>query len=124
MPAARAGQHRIVERGVLVGADDAQTLAMQVDQRACQVVDRGQDRCSVAPAEALIAAGPMAPRDGSDRSRRARRRLGAAQQRPEVLRILERVEHEDERRLAALAGAGEDLVEAGRRPWLATRATP
>ena len=39
-------------------------------------------------------------------------RLGAAQERPDVVRILERVEDEDERRLAALRGPGEDVVQA------------
>ena len=58
-------------------------------------------RCSTAPAEALTA-------DGAERRLAAGRedhavdagRLGAAQQRPDVLGILERVEDEDERRLA------------------------
>ena len=38
-------------------------------------------------------------------------RLGAAQERPDVLRILERVEDEDERWLVALGGPREDVVE-------------
>ena len=37
--------------------------------------------------------------------------LGAAQERPDVVRILERVEDEDERRFAALGGPGEDIVD-------------
>ena len=41
------------------------------------------------------------------------RRLGAAQQRADVLWILERIEDEDERRLVALGRAGEDVVEGG-----------
>ena len=41
--------------------------------------------------------------------------LGAPQQGPDVLGILERVEGEDERRLAALDAPGEDLVQ-GREP--------
>ena len=44
--------------------------------------------------------------------------LRASQQGADVLRILERVEHEDERRLATLDGAGEDVVETGVRPRL------
>ena len=61
---------------------------------------------------------------GLDRGRRERRlatgreddavdagRLGAAQQRAHVLRVLERVEDQHERRLAALRGPGEDVVE-------------
>ena len=61
-----------------------------------------------------------------DRGRRQRRlaadredhavdsgRLGAAQERPDVLRILERVEDEDERRLATLDGPREDVVKRG-----------
>src|SRR5664280_688887 len=39
--------------------------------------------------------------------------LGGSEQRAEVLRILERIEHEDERRLLALDGSGEDVVQAG-----------
>ena len=39
--------------------------------------------------------------------------LGAAKERPDVVRILERVEDEHERRLAALGGAGEDVVDGG-----------
>ena len=42
-------------------------------------------------------------------------RLGAAQQRAHVLRVLERVEHQHERCFAALAGAGHHVVE-GRPP--------
>ena len=40
-------------------------------------------------------------------------RLRAAQQRADVLGVLERVEDEDERRLAPLDRPGEDVVEAG-----------
>jgi hypothetical protein len=40
-------------------------------------------------------------------------RLGAAQQRPDVLRVLERIEDEDERRLVALLRPGQDVAERG-----------
>src|SRR5450759_4827183 len=39
--------------------------------------------------------------------------LGGSEQRAEVLRILERIEHENERCLVALDGSGEDVVHAG-----------
>ena len=52
---------------------------------------------------------------GEDRAVDARR-LGGAQERPDVLGILERVEHEDERRLVALLGQGEDVVRRGPAP--------
>src|SRR5450759_4253634 len=39
--------------------------------------------------------------------------LGGSEQRAEVLRILERIEHENERCLVALDGSGEDVVQAG-----------
>ena len=72
-------------------------------------------RCSTAPADALTAAGlsgawrcvgkmtPWTPAASALRSSV-----------PDVLRVLERVEHEDERRLAAFGGPGEDVVEASR----------
>ena len=41
------------------------------------------------------------------------RRLGGPEQRPHVLRILERVQHEHERRLAALVRECEDIVGRG-----------
>ena len=50
--------------------------------------------------------------------------LGAAEQRPDVLGILERVEHEDERRFATLGGPGEDLLEGGVAARPTTSATP
>ena len=85
---------------------------MQVGQRAGEVVHR---------AEQQVLDGAGRRLDGGRRERRlaARReqdavhagRLGAAQERADVLRILERVEDEDERRLAALGRAGQDVVE-------------
>jgi hypothetical protein len=39
--------------------------------------------------------------------------LRAAQERTDVVRILERVQHEQERRLGTLRGPGKDVVEAG-----------
>src|SRR5450759_118805 len=41
------------------------------------------------------------------------RGLGGSEQGAEVLRVLERIEHENERRLLALDGSGEDVVQAG-----------
>jgi hypothetical protein len=43
--------------------------------------------------------------------------LGAAEETAKVLRVLERVEHQQERRFAALAGVGENRVDVGRRAW-------
>jgi hypothetical protein len=45
-------------------------------------------------------------------------RFGAPQERSDILGILERIEDEDERRLAALDRSREDVVQAGVRPWL------
>ena len=66
----------------------------------------------MAPAEALTAAG-LQRRLATGREDDAvdPGRLGAAQQRADVLRILERIEDEDERRLVALRGTGQDVVE-------------
>ena len=86
------------QRGVRLGPDDPQPADVQVGQRARQVVDGRQQ-------QVLDGAGR-----GLDRRRGQRRLamgreddavdargLGAAQQRPDVLRVLERVEHEHER---------------------------
>ena len=90
---------------------------MQVGERAGEVVDRGED-------EMLCGAGRRLDR-GRAQWRRTTRRIDdavhaaclcAAQQRAEVLRILERIEHEHERCLVALAGAGEDRVDVTGRP--------
>ena len=111
-----SGPRRSVWRAVsgasASGSDDPQAVRAEVGERAGQVVDRAQQQ---------VFGGA---RRGLDRGRRQRRlapgredhavdagRLGAAEQRAEVLRILERVEDEHERRLAALRGAGEDVVE-------------
>src|SRR6185369_16475568 len=87
--------------------------AVEVAQRACQVVDRREQ-------QVLDRAG-----GGLDRGRRQRRlvagreddavdarRLGAPEQRPDVLGILERIEDEHERGLRALDAAGEDFLDA------------
>ena len=71
-------------------------------------------RCSVAPAEALTAAGLSgAWRRVGKTTPWIAGRFGAAQQRPDILWILERIEDEDERRLAAFLGPGQDVVERG-----------
>ena len=77
-----------------------------VDRAEQQVLDgagRGLDR---GRAERRLAAGRED--DAVDA-----RRLGASQQRADVLGVLERIEDEDERRLAALGRPGEDVVERG-----------
>ena len=88
---------------------------MEVGERPGQVVDRGE-------AEVLDRA--RGRLDGRGRQRRLvvgredgavhARGLGRPEQRADVLGILERVEHQHERRLGALGGEREDLV--GRRP--------
>ncbi len=111
----RKSASRAVSGGIAVGADDPQAPHVEVGERLRQVVDGGE-------AQVLDGA-----RRGLDRRRRERRLvvgredrpvdargLGRPQQGADVLGILERVEHEHERRLAALAGEGEDVV--GRRP--------
>ena len=40
--------------------------------------------------------------------------LGSSEQCPEVLRILKRIEHKNERGLLPLDGSGQDVVEAGK----------
>jgi hypothetical protein len=50
--------------------------------------------------------------------------LGAAQERPDVVRVLQRIEHEDEWRLIALGGSGEDVVWTGKPAGLHDQCDP
>ena len=121
----RAGQRRrSVSDADSSAPTIAQALAVEVGQAPARSSTGGQDECSVAPADALIAAGLSGAerRVGIDHAVDAAR-LGTAQQRAEVLGILERVEHQHERRLAALAGAREDRRRR-RRPAAARRRAP
>ena len=52
------------------------------------------------------------------------RRLGAPEERADVLRILQGIEDEDERRLASFDRAGEDVVDPGVDPWLDRESDP
>jgi hypothetical protein len=52
------------------------------------------------------------------------RRLGAPEERADVLRILQGIEDEDERGLASFDGAGEDVVDPGIDPWLDREGDP
>ena len=98
---------------------------MEVGQRPRQVVDRGQE-------EVLRRARRGLDRGRGERRLAARReddavdagRLGAPQQGPDVLGILEGVEGEDERRLVALDRPGEDVGQAAAGRAATTRATP
>ena len=100
------------QRCIRLRAGDAQAAGVEVGQCAGKVVHRAQQ-------EMLDRAGRGLDRGRSQRRLAAGReddavhpgRLGAAQQRADILRILERIEHEDEWRLAALGGAGEDVRE-------------
>ena len=90
---------------------------MQVGQGAGQVIDGAEQ-------EMLDGAGRCLDGGRAERSLATGReddpvdpgRLGAAQQRPDVLRVLERIEDEDERRLAALLRPGQDVAERGELP--------
>ena len=100
------------ERGVRLRADDAHAPHVEVRERAGQIVDgheqevldRARGRLHRRRGERCLA--PSREEDSVDAGG-----LGAAQQAAEVLRILERVEHEDERGLTPLDGAGKDFVE-------------
>ena len=89
---------------------------MEVGQRPRQVVDRRE-------AQVLDGAGGRLDRRGRQRRLVMRRkdramdarRLGRPQQRSDVLRVLERVEHEHERRLRPLARERQDVVGRGPR---------
>ena len=102
------------QRSVGVRADDPQASDVQVGQGLGQVFDRHEQQVLDGAGRGL---------DGGRRERRLAadrvddavdaRGLGRSQQRAEVLRILERIEHEDERRLGPLDRSGQDVVEAG-----------
>ena len=77
-----------------------------VDRRELQVLDGARGRLHGRRAERRLAA---RREDGAVDAGR----LGAPQERAEVLGILERIEDKHERRLAALGGAREDLVGGG-----------
>ena len=100
-----------------LGAGDPEAARVKVGEGAGKIVDRGEE-------EVLDGA-----RGGLDRRRRERRLavgreqhpvdaggLGAAQQRPDVLGVLERVEGEDERRLVPLDRPRKDLVQGRESP--------
>jgi len=102
------------QRSVGVRADDPQTPDVEVRQGICQILDRDHQEMF------------YRPRRGFDGGRGKRclamRRvddavhtgcLCGAQQRPEVLGILERVEDDDERRFLALDRPRQQIVEAG-----------
>ena len=113
------------QRRIRLGADDPQAADVEVGEGAREVVDRGEK-------EVLDGSGRGLDADGRERRLPMGReddavdagRLGAPQERPDVLRILERVEGEDERRLATLDGASEDLVERGPSRGATARAIP
>jgi len=105
------------QRRVGIRSENPEAANMEVREGAGQVVHRSQQ-------EVLGGAGR-----GLDRGRAegrlplgrkdhpvGSRGLGASEQRADVLGILERIEHENERRLAALDGPGEDVVEAREPP--------
>lgn len=98
----------------LVGADDAKTVTMEVDERSREILDRDQPQVL------------GRPRRGLDRGRAERGcaagreehavdagRLRRAQERAHVLGILEVVEDEHERRFGCGAGRGEHVVQRG-----------
>ena len=102
------------QRRVGVGADDPQPADVEVGQRRGEVVDRGEQQVLDRARRGLDrrrAERRLAP--GREDDAVDRRRLGAPQQRPDVLGVLERVEDEDERRLVALDGPGGDVVDLG-----------
>ena len=114
------------QRRLGLGADAPQAGDVEVGQGAGQVVDRGQE-------EMLDSAGRRLDRGRAEWRLALGRedhavgpgRLGAAQEGADVLGILERVEDEDERRLAPLDRPGQDVGHGWRIGAAATtRATP
>ena len=111
-----SGPRRSVWRAVSGASASEPTIrrpsTVQIGERAGQVVDRAEQ-------QVLDGAGRRLDRGRGERRLAAGRedhavdagRLGAPQERADVLGILERVEDEDERRLGALDGPGEDVVE-------------
>src|SRR5215210_1915450 len=102
-----SGQRRLGLR-----AGDAKPARVEVGERAREVVDRTEQ-------EMLDRSGGCLDRGGRQRRLAVCRKqdpvdtsgLRAPQERPDVLRVLERVEREDEWGLAELQGAGDDLVD-------------
>jgi len=117
----RAAEIRLAsgERCARLRPDDADTVDVEVGKRAREIVDRAQQ-------QVLDRAGGRLDRRGAQRRLAPSRehdavhagRLRTAQQRAEVLGILERVEHEDERRLGSLFGAAEHVGDGGERARL------
>ncbi len=112
----RSAQVALTSRQGRIGlrARDAQPAPVEIGERAAKVADRAEQ-------EVLHGACGR-----FDRGRRQRRlpahredhamdagRLSASQERSDVLGILERVEDQHERRLAALGGPGQDVVQRG-----------
>ena len=101
-------------RRVGLGTGDPEPSNAQVGQGAGQIVDRREQ-------EVLGRARRCLDRRRREGCLAARREddamgtgcLGAPKERAQVLRVLERIEDQDERRLAALDGPGENLVDVG-----------
>src|SRR5665811_2116154 len=99
------------ERGIRIGTHDPETPEVEACERAGEVVDRREE-------QVLARARGRLDRRRAERRLAARREedavdtgsLGAPEQRAQVLRVLEGVERQDERRLAAPDRAGQDLV--------------
>ena len=92
----------------------AHPAGVEVAQRPRQVVDGGQQQVLDRPLGGLDrrrAKGRLPMRGEDDPMDTGR--LGAPQETADVVRILERVQDEDERGLVALHGAREDVLEAG-----------
>ena len=106
-------------RGIALGAGDPDAARVEIAQRRRQVVDRTQQ-------EMLDGAGRGLYRGRAERRLPMGREqdpvhaggLRAAQKRADVVGVLERIEHEDERRLLAFGGPRENVVQAGELPRL------
>jgi hypothetical protein len=87
---------------------------MQIGQRAGQIVDRAEQEVLGRPGRCLDGGrreGRLAP--GREDDPVDAGSLGASKQRPDILRILERIEDEDEGWLPPLLGAAEDVGDVG-----------
>ncbi len=98
---------------------------MEFGERPRKIVDRAEQKMLDGPGRSLDRRGcqrRLTP--GREDHAVDTGRLGTAQQGADVLRILERVEDQRERRLTALGRPGKDVVERRELPWLDDQGNP
>jgi hypothetical protein len=107
------------KRRLRLGGRDPKATKPKVRHRPGQVVDRTKQQMLDGPCRRFHRCGceRRLPVGRKDHAMDARS-FGAAQKGANILRVLERVEDEDERRLGALLRSSEDVIDARPRPWL------